>query len=186
MEHRGMIAEQVLMSAEELFEHPEWNPCELVGGKVIRMSPAGGEHGLVAGEIFAAIHAFAKMSKAGKVFAAETGFYIERDPDTIRAPDVSFLSTGRIPVGGIAKTFVPIVPDLAVEVLSPTDTWKDVDQKAREYVNAGVRLVWAVSPIGRSARVYRKGRAMLEITESQALSGEDVLPGFALKLSDIF
>ena len=186
MESTCLLTDEALVTAKELFEHPEWNPCELVRGKVIRMSPAGGKHGLVAGRMFASIHLFVKMQRLGEVFAAETGFYIEHDPDTIRAPDVSFLSRERIPVGGIPDEFIPIVPDLAVEVLSPSDTWKEVDKKAAEYLRAGVRLVWGVESRTRRARVYRTGRATLELNESQSLSGEDVLSGFELKLSDVF
>jgi Uma2 family endonuclease len=186
MESTCLLTDEALVTAKELFEHPEWNPCELVRGKVTRMSPAGGKHGLVALRIGAAIDGFARPRKLGDVFAAETGFYIEHDPDTIRAPDVSFLSRERIPVGGIPDEFIPIVPDLAVEVLSPSDTWKEVDRKAAEYLRAGVRLVWGVEPRTRCARVYRSGRAVLELTESQALIGEDVLPGFELELCDIF
>jgi Uma2 family endonuclease len=186
METTCQLTEEALVTAEELFQHPEWNPCELVRGKVIPSRYAGGIQSLVTGNLLASISKFVAKQLLGEVFAPGTGFVLERDPDTVRAPVVSFLSRERIPVGGIPDEFIPIVPDLAVEVLSPSDTWKDVDKKAAEYLRAGVRLVWGVEPRTRCARVYRTGRALIELNESQILSGEVVLPGFELKLSDVF
>ena len=141
---------------------------------------------MLAGEIFGLSRDFVKPRNLGKVFAAETGFFIERDPDTVRAPDVSFLAKERIPSNGISAAFVPVVPDLAVEVKSPSDTWRDLDKKAIEFVEAGVRLVWVVDPSTKTARSYRAGRDVLECDVSKIIPGEDVLPGFELKMKDLF
>ncbi|HLX60472.1 MAG TPA: Uma2 family endonuclease [Planctomycetota bacterium] len=181
----GILTTETLVSADELFSHPEWNPCELLRGKVVFMSPAGGEHGGVAAEILGLIRDFVKPRKLGKVYAAETGFFLARDPDTVRAPDVSFIAKHRIPARS-PRGYIPVVPDLTVEVLSPSDTVQDLDKKALEFLEAGVPLVWGVDPITRTGRVYWRGRPVIVLNESQAFSGEDILPGCEMKLKDIF
>jgi len=176
---------ETLVTADELLAHPEWEPCELVRGKVVFMSPGGGEHGNVAAEALLLIGSFVKSRKLGKVYAAETGFYLAHDPDTVRAPDVSFVAKHRIPARS-PKGFIPVVPDLAVEVQSPSDSALDMEKKALEFLEAGVPLVWVADPGTRSGRVYRKGRAVIILNQSEAFSGEDILPGFEMKLKDIF
>lgn len=175
-----------IVTADELLEHPEWGRCELVAGKVVFMSPAGAWHGEIAGEIFAAIPAHAKAHNLGKAYTAEAGFLVTRDPDTVRAPDAMFLSKARVPAGGSPDGYLLIPPDLAVEVVSPTDSFSDVTAKAESYIAAGTRLVWVVDPKTLRAYVYRLGRDVRSLDQSQSLEGEDVLPGFALKLADIF
>jgi len=179
------VAEK-LVTAEEMLQHPEWGRCELIDGRVVLMSPAGAQHGDVAMIIAGKIFNFARPKKLGRVFAAETGFIISRNPDTVRGPDVMFLSHARIPAGGIPKEYLPVVPDLAVEVVSPNDQFSDVAEKAKSYVAAGVKIVWVVDPATRRAYVFKPREAISIRSETETLSGEDILPGFALSLSEIF
>jgi Uma2 family endonuclease len=174
-----------LVTAEELYEHPEWGRCELHSGRVKFMSPAGAEHGSIAIKIALRLGAFIEKHGLGELFAAETGFFVTRNPDTVAAPDVMFLSKGRIPAGGIPKQYLPIAPDLAVEVVSPFDRFSELTEKAESYIRAGVKLVWIVDPQTRRAHVYRPGKAMQTLTTDQSLSGEEVLPGFELALNEI-
>lgn len=176
-----------LMTAEELLARSsELGRCELINGELRRMSPAGAYHGDIAGEVFAQIYLFLKKKKLGKVFAAETGFILSRKPDTVRAPDVMFLAKSRVPKNGIPDGFLPIAPDLAVEVVSPDDRFSEVTEKADSYLKAGVKLVWVIEPRARKAFVFRKSKDVVHLNEKDALSGEDVLPGFALPLAELF
>jgi Uma2 family endonuclease len=174
-----------LVTADELFEHPEWGRCELRAGRVAFMSPAGAEHGEIAGIIFGEIYIFVRSGRLGRVLTAKTGFIVSRNPDTVRAPDVMFLSERRVPTAGIPKHYLTIPPDLAVEVVSPNDTFSELTEKAESYIKAGVKLVWIVDPQTRRAHVYRAGKAMQTFTAAESLSGEEVLPGFELALNEV-
>ena len=122
----------------------------------------------------------------GKVYAAETGFYTQRNPDTVRAPDAMFVSNERVAQIGDPVQFLDVAPDLAVEVLSPDDADADTQEKIEEYLRAGVRMVWIVDPDRRTVSIHRpsSGRALLG--QDGTLTGEDVLPGFSIPVSTIF
>jgi Uma2 family endonuclease len=183
--HGTAIAER-LVTAEELLDHPEWNPCELVRGEVVHMSPANAKHGQIAIRITRKLLAYVDAKDAGELFAAETGFVLERNPDTVRGPDIMFLAKKRIPRGGIRSEFLPVPPDLAVEVVSPSDPFSEVMKKAQSYTAAGVRLVWVVDPQTRQAHVFQPGKPMATLSAQDSLSGEDVLPDFSLPLAEVF
>jgi Uma2 family endonuclease len=104
----------------------------------------------------------------------------------VRKPDVSFLCSGRLPGNRPARGYDAIPPDLAVEILSPRDLASDIDMKVEEYLRAGVRLVWVVNPDARTVRIHRADRTITGLHEGDELSGEDVLPGFACKVAEIF
>jgi len=182
----GTAVAERLITAEELLEHPEWEPCELVRGKVVYMSLPGGEHGEIAGLIFGLLFVHVRANDSGKVYAAETGFIFSRNPDTVLGPDVMFFSKRRLPEGGSPKGYFAVPPDLAVEVVSPSDRFSKVMKKAQSYIAAGVRLVWVVDPETRQAHVFRPGKPVAIVEAHESLSGEDVLPGFTLPLSEIF
>src|SRR5437773_10022494 len=129
--------------------------------------------------------AYAKRTGAGGVFAAETGFKLATNPDTVRAPDVGFVTQDRmLPAGTIG--YPALAPDLVVEVLSPDDRPGEVLAKVADWLSAGTRLVWVVDPAGRRARVYRADGSDASVDTDGALDGEDVVPGFTCKLSVIF
>jgi len=126
------------------------------------------------------------QQRIGKLFFAETGFLLSRDPDTVRAPDIAFIHKDHLPPDLPEDAFWPGAPDLAVEVVSPSDTSREVDEKAKAWLAAGAQLVWVVNPIGRFVSVYRRGQAALTLTEAEDISGEDLLPGFHCRIADIF
>lgn len=174
-----------LVTAEELLAHPEWEHCELIDGKVIFMSPANFDHGAYALNIGSELRGYVKAHKSGTVVGLDVGFILRRKPDTVRAPDVMYYSKDRVPAVG-AKGFNPLPPDLAVEVVSPTDRNSDVSKKIASYLDAGVSVVWVVYPSSRSAQIHRTGQAVVIVNEDGALTAEDLLPGFSLPLTVVF
>ena len=173
------------MTADELLHARFPNKrTELVRGVLHVREPAGFLHGRVAMNLGAELRAFAKDTRAGAVLAAETGFKLQTDPDTVRAPDVAFVAKGRVPPSD-ATGFAELAPDLVVEVLSPDDRPGEVLAKVADWLAAGTRLVWVIDPARRSGRVYRDDGSEQILSADQALDGEDVLPGFSCPLSEI-
>jgi Uma2 family endonuclease len=179
-----MIATAQITTADQLFE-ANLHHCELVEGNLIMMSPAGFDHGRFAGNTFAALRSFVMPRALGIVVTAEAGFRIARDPDTVRAPDVAFVRAERIPPGGV-KGFFQGPPDVAVEVVSPSDRASEVMAKAQSWLQAGCPLVWVVDPQSRTISVYRSRSEIAVLSESDALTGGDTLPGFSVPVSEIF
>ncbi|MGH9883505.1 MAG: Uma2 family endonuclease, partial [Pyrinomonadaceae bacterium] len=161
-----------LVTADELLAMPDDGyRYELVKGELIRMSPTGHEHGIVAMRIAAPLHEHVKSHNLGAVYAAETGFVIEQNPDTVRAPDAAFVRRERIIQAGRVKSYWIGPPDLAVEVVSPGDTVNEVEDKVKEWLEAGVRMIWVVSPKLHTVTVYQS------LTKIKTLTQEDQLEG---------
>src|SRR5918911_1342971 len=175
------------MTAEELYELPDDGMRhELVEGELRTMPPTGFEHGDGAGELFFHVRAFVRARALGKVLAAETGFVLHRGPDTVRAPDVAFVRTDRVPQPEERRKFAELAPDLVAEVTSPYDRVGEVNSKVAQWLDAGVRLVWVVDPETRVVVAHQPGGVAHLLREGDALDGEDVLPGFRLPLSELF
>ncbi len=174
-----------LVTAAELLnlEIPD-KSVELVRGRLVVREPPGYQHGAVAAELLFLVMNHAKTYGLGQVFAAETGFKLASDPDTVRAADVSFLSTGRVPQPH-PTGYAALGPDLVVEVLSPTDRPGAVLTKVGDWLDAGSRLVWVIDPPRREARVYRADGSVSLVREDGVLDGEDVLPGFTVPLAAV-
>jgi Uma2 family endonuclease len=178
-----MSTQTRLMTADEFLEMPDDGFLhELIRGEVVTMSLPGGEHGEVAGEIFRLIANHVRSTKLGKTYAAETGFLIERDPDTVRGPDVAFVRADRLPAIKNPEKHVPFAPDLAVEVLSPNDRPDDVEEKVQEWLAAGSLAVWSVDPRKKTVTVHRPGADPITLTEDQDLDGGEILPGFVCRI----
>ena len=176
-----------LFTAEELFHLPTMGRrLELVKGKVYEMAPAGGRHGYSAMNTGIILGGHVRANGLGRVFAAETGFILRRDPDTVRAPDVAFIAQSRLSVDEIPDSFIELVPDLVVEVVSPGDTRREVREKVEDWLRAGVRLVWVLYPITRTATEYRSMDEVVHLTENDTLNGEDVVPGFTCRVAELF
>lgn len=175
------------MTAEQLFDLPDDGlRHELVRGELRTMTPAGYRHGRVSLEVAYHIRVFVGQHGLGQVLTNDPGFIVERGPDTVRAPDVAFVSTERVPPPDADDGFVEMAPDLVVEVVSPHDRASEVTEKALDWLEGGVRLVWVVDPKTRSAAVHRPGGEDSLLIGEAELDGEDVLPGFRLRLADLF
>ena len=158
---------------------------ELVRGVLIVREPPGGRHGALSNDLACRLTDFVKRGNLGTVFGQDTGFQIEADPDTVRAPDVAFVSKGRMP-GEPPEAYPALAPDLAIEVLSPNDRPGEVLAKVGEWLGAGTRLVWVVDPRARQVQVYRADGKLSLLGPADALDGEDVLPGFSCPLEEIW
>jgi Uma2 family endonuclease len=180
-----MASVQEITTAEQLFETPGLGRCELVRGELILMSPAGLEHGAIAGRLYGHIFSYVTKKRLGLVLAAETGFVIGRDPDTVRAPDVGFLRSDRVPKV-LTPGFFEGAPDLAVEVVSPTDRAGKMLAKVRDWLTAGCRVVWLVDPTSRTITVYRGLSETTVLAVGDDLTDNDVLAGFCLPVAEIF
>lgn len=173
------------MTAEELLrlKLPD-KRTELVRGVLMVREPAGYRHGSVAMALAVRIANHVMAHDLGDVLAAETGFILERGPDTVRAPDVAFVRKRRVP-SPLPSGYAEQAPDLAVEVLSPGDRPGAVLEKVGAWLSAGTALVWVVDPGRRTARVYRADGSDAVVHADANLDGEDVLPGFECPLAQI-
>lgn len=172
------------VSADELQGMGDIGRCELVQGEIIRMAPAGAEHGGVALEIAYRIKLYVVEHGLGQAYAAETGFIISRNPDTVRAPDVAFVGKKRVPAQP-RRGFFEGPPDLAVEVISPDDRMTEVRAKVEQWLAAGTVSVWVVDPPSRTIEVFRANEVRLYRADDE-IRDEPTLPGFKLKASDVF
>jgi Uma2 family endonuclease len=181
------VATEPTVSAEAFFDAPDDGFLyELVRGEVRRMTPAGFRHGAVAAQIVFLLQSFVKPRGLGVVGTAETGFVLARGPDTVRAPDVWFVARDRIPAEPSSEGFGQLAPDLAVEVMSPSDRPDDVQGKILEYFAAGTRAVWVAFPRTRTVTVYRAPQSIRLLSPEESLSGEDVVPGFSCRVAELF
>ena len=179
-ETRAITADELLLMPDDGYKY------ELVEGRLRKTTPAGSLHGVVGMRLAIALGAYLDDHHLGVLFAADTGFKLATNPDTVRAPDIAFVARERIPAAGIPTAYWPGAPDLAVEVLSPTDVRSEIDEKIDEYLRSGVRLVWFVNPFERRVTVHRRGKRPLVLEERDAVDGDDVLPGFSYPLVRLF
>ncbi len=175
-----------LLTMPDRDEHGNYCLLELVRGEVIRMSPTGGVHGYICSELGAELRNLVKAHDLGITFGAETGFLVERNPDSVLGPDSAFVSKERMKGVENFYKFIPFAPDLAVEVLSPSNTVSEMDKKIALYFAAGSRMVWIVNPERRTVSVYTSPFEVRILREGDMLEGGDVLPGFGYELSKLF
>ena len=174
-----------MLTADDLVRlQPAGKRSELVRGRIVVRELAGYRHGDVAMSISLAIGYFLRSHALGRLLAAETGFVLSTNPDTVRAPDVAFIRNERIP-DPVPRGFAHFAPDLVVEVLSPDDRPGEVLEKVADWLKAGTRIVWLIDPERRSGRVYRADGTESLLNESDSLDGEDVLPGFSCHLFEV-
>jgi Uma2 family endonuclease len=176
-----------IMTADELLKLPRGRfRYELIKGELRTMSPAGDEHSIVIMKLAVPLGHHVQTNKLGVIYGAQTGFKIATGPDTVRAPDIAFVNRARIEQTGVYKGFRPGAPDLAVEVLSPGDTVEEVEEKTAEWLAAGARAVWIVSPKRRTVTVHRSSKDIKVLSEQDELDGEDIVPGFRCRVAEIF
>jgi Uma2 family endonuclease len=174
-----------MITGEELAAWSDLGPCELVAGSIAPVTPTSDEHGGYEANIVNILLSFVRTHGLGKVRSGEVGVYTRRNPDTIRAVDVLFISNERYDRKG-ATAFLEIPPDLIVEILSPGNTWAETIQKLREFFAIGVRLVWLVDPSSQSVFAYRSLTDVREFPIDDHLPGDDALPGFSIEVREIF
>jgi len=176
-----------LMTADELMRLPDdGNRYELAEGVLIAMAPAAFRSGRLAGRIYRSIDAFVEDHGLGACGVPDTGFKLFSNPDTVRQPDVWFVRRERLPSPDEETRYFEGAPDLAVEVLSPSDRFNEVMLKVRDYLRAGTRLVWVFDPGPRTVGVFRADGSYTLVGADGTLHGEDVLPGFSLPLATIW
>jgi len=175
------------MTAEELLRLPDDGyRYELVRGELRKMAPAGHIHGRVAINVTTPLDRHVRDHNLGVVYAAETGFKLASNPDIVRAPDIAFIRRERVEDVGDLEGYWPGAPDLAVEVISPSDTYTDVQEKVFDWLEAGTRMVILVMPRKRVVTVYRSMTDMIMLTEHDTLDGEDVVPGWKIPVRELF
>ena len=171
-------------TADELLRTPDDGMRrELVHGELREMPPAGGEHGRVNMRLASRLASYVERHELGVVFSADTGFWLERDPDTVRAPALAFVARENF-TGG--PGFCEGAPDLAVEVVSPSDRYAEVLETVAAYRAAGCRAVIVVDPGTRGVAVHRPRGSVMMLQPGDELAVEDVVPGWKLPVSDIF
>ena len=185
-----MSAQRTLISADDLPDisaelSVRGQRCELVEGELIINTLFGARHGAITQAAAFIIGSYVEHRELGYVFAAETGFIIQRDPDTVRAPDVAFVSKERLQ-GEVPAGYMGIVPDFVVEVVSPNDSASAVQAKVEDWMRAGTRLVWVVYPETRSVAVYRSLQEAQVLSSAETLDAEPVFDDFSVPVSDLF
>ena len=180
-----MTTQKTLITAEEFYlfccENDGW--YELVDGEVVELAPPNDEHGEIAVNVGTAFNIYSRQRGVGQA-RVETGYRLRRGPDTVRGPDVSFVFRPR--VEGRGSGFPVGAPDIAVEVVSPSDTAAEVARKVAEYLAAGSQRVWVVYPAGRQVLIHRADGSVPSYGGDDVITDEELLPGFSLPLSEIF
>ena len=176
-----------LLTAEDLLRlYGEGVRGELIRGVLRETMPSGQRHGKIVARLLILLGMFIEPRRLGTLVASDSGVLLERDPDTVREPDIAFTSIARLPADAVLDGYAEVVPDLVVEIVSPGDRQRDLADKVAMWLNHGVRLVWVVRPASRAIEVHRSAAAVETLNEAATLSGNDVLPGFSCSVSAIF
>ena len=181
-----MTSVQTLVTAEELLLLPSevGRRLELIRGVLVKKMPPGLDHGLVVVRIASAIQTYADANDYGNGVAGDPGFLLERDPDTVRAPDVAWIASGRVPEG--TRGYPELAPDLAVEVKSPGNSNPEMASKAAMWLSYGSREVWVADPETTTITVYRPNVSPVTLAEDDDLDGGELLPGFTSPVWRLF
>ena len=159
---------------------------ELIEGEFHELVSSGREHGELVMNLGGLMRTFIRPRRLGRLYGSDSGVLLERDPDTVREPDIAFISAERAPAGVRVTGYDEQVPDLVVEVASPTDSRREVREKALMWKSHGVRIVWAIYPDTRSVEVYGEDGTISTLAHGDSLDGGTVLAGFSCAVSEIF
>jgi Uma2 family endonuclease len=174
------------ITPEQFAALPNRKDFELVDGQLVERH-MGNKASWVAFELAILLREFVRTNKLGWVFCGDTGFRLDASrANTVRKPDVAFVRTGRLQGEEPSDSYDQLAPDLAVESVSPNDTVRELEEKIAEYLDAGVRLFWVIHPELRAVKVFRPDGSIIQLKNGEVLSGEDVIPGFSCKVSDLF
>jgi Uma2 family endonuclease len=172
------------ITGEEFLAMGDIGSCELIDGRIVYMSPAGDEHGIIESNLAFELKQFARQHKRGRVMTGEVGIYIRRNPDRVRGADVILVSYEKLPKP--TGKFLDVAPELAVEIMSPNDRWEEVREKIRDYFSIGIEQVWIVEPGNRKLLVYHSNTDLQEFGEGDTIEGEGILAGFTLNIDTLF
>lgn len=177
---KGMTAEELLALPDDGQRH------ELIRGELVTMAPGGGEHGELTFNVTMHLGHYIHRLGLGQGYGAETGYLLARDPDTVRAPDFSFIRAGRL--GAVKRTqgFIPGCPDLAVEVVSPGDALEEVEEKVAMWLAAGTQEVWVIHPRRQTVSIHAGPTEVRILTLKDEIDGGTLLPGFRLPVAELF
>lgn len=180
-------AVKLITAAEfaQMPEPPDGSKEELVRGVIVAMPPPGFRHGVCQTNVAFLLKSHTRATRCGRV-TVESGLSTEQDPDTVRGPDVAFWSAERLPLDQTPEVYPDVAADLVVEIQSPSSRRRTTQDKIREYLNRGVRMIWIVDPEARSVTVYRQASEGRLLWEDATLTGEDVLPGFQCRVAEFF
>jgi len=175
-----------LITAGELESMGSDARFELIQGVLHEMSPSSFDSSRVLSRIALAMGGYVEAHRLGEVTFAEAGFVLERDPDSVVAPDIAFIQTERLRLAPQGQGYFPAAPDLIVEVISPTDEPLEIRRKQALYDRVGIPLVWWIDPKRRTATVHAPDRPVRRLGETDELEGESIVPGFSLQLAKLF
>ena len=176
----GLPLKPIKMTLEEFLES-DLERYEYAKGELIPMPPTSVEHGYISANLSSLLHLYVREKQLGRVIISDTGF---RVGEQVLIPDIAFLANARIP-DNLSKAS-PIPPDLAVEVVSPTDVLNRVEEKAFTYLEAGTQLVWVLKPRSKTVAVYRSETDITLLTRNDTLTGENVIEGFSCQVAELF
>ncbi len=159
---------------------------ELIRGMLRETMPTGVEHGQIVVNLIIRLGNFVKPRRLGRLTASDSGVLLERDPDTVREPDVAYFSAQKMPLEARITHYAQVPPDLVAEVTSPNDSRREMADRALMWLSFGVRLVWIVHPDTRTVDIHRPGRSVTSLACGDTLDGHDVLPGFTCEVRDVF
>ena len=177
---------KTLITADELFRMPDHKFYELIEGRLVKWGPEGYLHGKTSATTLGILGHYVYENDLGVMLAAGCGFFLQHDPDTVRAVDGAFIARDRLPSEGVPVGYSDTMPDIVVEVVSPNDLAEQVQEKIEQWIEHGVKLVWVVYPERRSITVYRSVREVQVLHEGDTLTGDPVLPDFSCPVSEIF
>ena len=175
------------MTADELFKLPKDEARgELIQGVFYPAMPTGGRHGEIEARLARRLGNIVEPLGLGTVMTGDPGIVLERGPDTVRAPDVAYFTPERLPPETDITRFLDAVPDLAVEIVSPSNRPSEIREKAEMWTSFGARLVWVVWPETMTVDVYRPEESVVTLGAEDTLTGEDVLPEFSCPVREVF
>jgi Uma2 family endonuclease len=175
-----VTADELLMLPDDGVRH------ELRRGELTTVVPPGYRHGRVVAAIAAKLERHVAAQGLGHVLAGDPGFKLSSDPDTVRGPDVAFVAQARVDAVGVPDGFWPGPPDVAIEVVSPGDSYSDLQEKALEWLTADTRLVLVVDPRRRTVTAYRSPDRIVELSTGQLLDASDGVPGWSIPVEELF
>ena len=180
-------AKQGLLTAEDLLRlDSQGVKGELIRGVLRETMPTGQRHGDIAGSLIIAVGGFVRRSRLGRVGGSDAGVLLERNPDTVREPDMYFISAETLPLDVTPNGYCEVTPDLVAEIWSPADSTTEFNEKIQMWLDFGVSMVLAVYPETQTIAVRRRGRPTVTLGYEDTFEGGDVIPGFVCPVSDIF